>query len=511
MRTSIQRLVSPGRAPSAPARSDRASPALEAHGRAHPLPAGPQRTVRSRSLARTLAALLLVSAGPGQPGSGGPGAGPAVEGPPAPQLAAQAPGPREQLLRLEVRDRSGLFPHPQLEPRLYLASSAEGWAADGRAASAPYGPLDADGSSPGWVFELPRRLAESPDLAFKFTRGSWATVEVDASGRDISNRRLPQIEWPKGKDPARLRLELLRFADQDRPASAAGAPASTLVGRLEVFELPSEQLGDVRRIRVWLPASYGEDAPAGEHKEPGGSGAPRPKESPRRFPVLYMHDGQNCFDVATSAFGQEWRVDEALSALIEGGQLEPWIVVAVDNIGATRAADYNPTGLDVRGSSGRGGKYLAFLCEELAPAIEARYRADPRPERRALGGSSFGGNITLLALLERPGFFGRALVESPALWVGDGVLIERLEKHRGARPERLFIGMGGREYGDAERDRALVARAKELAAALGVSEAEPGAQKRLWIEAEGAHNETTWARRLPEALRTVLGPLPERR
>lgn len=471
---------------------------------------GRLRRIPVRVQGAHLALLLLAGALAQVAGARAAGAARATgaDGPPAPARSPAEAEPREQVLRLEVIDRSGLFPHAQIEPRLYLASSAEGWAPDGRGATGAYGPLGPEGSPVGWVFELPRPLAESPELAFKFTRGSWATVEVDALGRDIENRRLPELEWPRGKAPARLRLELLRFADQGRSESAGGAPrTSTVTGRLEVFELESKPLGDRRTIRVWLPAQY----PLPGEAEKGAAKAAEETAEPKRFPVLYMHDGQNCFDVATSAFGQEWRLDEALSDLIGAGALEPWIVVAVDNIGATRAADYNPSGLEVRGSTGRGGKYLAFLCDELAPAIEARYRVDGRPERRALGGSSFGGNITLLAILERPGFFGRALVESPALWVGDGVLIERLEKHRGIEPARLFIGIGGREYGDAERDRALEARARELAAALRVPEGEPGIPKRLWIEAEGAHNESTWARRLPDALLTVLGPIDAKR
>jgi predicted alpha/beta superfamily hydrolase len=347
----------------------------------------------------------------------------------------------------------------------------------------------------GWVFALPRSLVEADGFAFKFTRGSWETVEVDGQGRDLENRRLGPVSWPADGGEARLRLELLGFRDQRGSRWAAkSAVASSFSGQGEVFELASKKLGDRRTIRVWLPPGYGER-----------------EQRRRRYPVLYMHDGQNCFDVSTSAVGQEWCLDEELSAAIADGQLEPWIVVGIDNIGATRAADYNPSGLDVRGSVGRGSDYLAFLCDELVPEIERRYRVAKGPDRRAIGGSSFGGNISLLALLERPGFFNRALIESPALWVGEGVLIERLKAFRGRLPERIWIAMGAHEYGNPERDQALIQRARELGAALSASESDPAALRRLMIDPEGQHNERFWARHLPTALPLVLGPAPEPR
>ncbi|MCR9218357.1 MAG: alpha/beta hydrolase-fold protein, partial [bacterium] len=233
-----------------------------------------------------------------------------------------------------------------------------------------------------YFFELPLSAIPTGGLEFKFTKGSWETVERNADLQDISNRTLDRDSIPRPHEGtvSEIRLAVAAFADE----RAERSRPSTIVGRLETFEFTSNILGNARIVRVWLPEAYA-------------------TETDRAFPVLYMHDGQNCFDEATSAFGDEWRIDETMTELIDSGDIEPMIVVGIDNSGAARAAEYNASYTSFRGIQPYGEKYIAMLVDELMPEIQSKYRVRTGPEYTSLGGSSFGGNITLLAAMKRPG------------------------------------------------------------------------------------------------------------
>lgn len=421
---------------------------------------------------------------------------------------------------VRVLDRSGMFADGQ-RPKLYLASSASGWdpawlASDGgwsERAPSEDGRAGQEAGG-GWSFFLPSETVRRDGFSFKFTRGEWDTVEVDSAGRDVPNRTLDESEWASlrrvagdGEGVAVLDLVLEGFADQrgtrwpmdpDTPEAGGQERASTVVGTLELHALETPTLATATRtIRVWLPAGYHD-----------------PANADRRYPVLYMHDGQNLFDAATSAFGSEWRVDETMTALIEAGRIEPWIVVGIDHAGEHRVGELSPDGLFVRGQMGSGSRYVGFVVDELVPFIEREYRAIPEPAQRAMGGSSCGGNITVQTVLERAGVFERVLIESPALWIGDEVLTHRAKRFEGAMPTRVFIGMGDAEYGDAERDASLVGMARSLRDAMK-RPMPSGGERALGTAgypfvalqiAEGAkHNEDAWAGRLPGALVLLLG------
>ena len=222
-----------------------------------------------------------------------------------------------------------------------------------------------------------------------------------------------------------------------------------------------------------------------------------------------MHDGQNCFDEATSAFGDEWRIDETLTELIASGEIEPLIVVGIDNAGVARAAEYNASYTSFRGLQPYGEKYVAMLVDELMPEIQRRYRVRTGPEHTSLGGSSFGGNITMLAAMERPGVFGRLLIESPAVpVVGPKFLETILEFGEDSRwtPDddgfigRVFIAMGTGETGNEAYNRQLVELMEELRQAFAEED------HRIVVEDGAIHNERAWAGRFPEAARFLFGP-----
>ena len=186
-----------------------------------------------------------------------------------------------------------------------------------------------------------------------------------------------------------------------------------VTGTVERFTLPTDLVTE-REVEVWLPPSYA--------SEPG-----------RRYPVLYMHDGQNVFDPAQSQYsGWDWGVDEAMTAL----GLEA-IVVAPHSDSETRGADYFPqkAGLENPGAfrddigdldetNMNADAYLRYLTYELKPAIDARYRTRPEREHTSVMGSSMGGLISLYAISEYPDVFGAAGMVSTHFPLGDGALVD---------------------------------------------------------------------------------------
>ncbi|MEO7275482.1 MAG: alpha/beta hydrolase-fold protein [Vicinamibacterales bacterium] len=239
----------------------------------------------------------------------------------------------------------------------------------------------------------------------------------------------------------------------------------------------SPQLENERDIDVFLPPSYA--------------------RTRRRYPVIYMQDGQNLAD-PHRAFAGTWDLLRALDNLARRG-LEV-IVVGVPNSGAERLREYSPFA-DARHGGGGGDAYLAFVERTLKPLIDRRIRT--RPEREATGifGSSMGGLISLYSFFRASETFGFVGAMSPSLWFGGGAIIEFIEKD--GRPQ-------GRIYVDAGTDEGptTVLDASRLAAVLERKGYVPG-ESMLFTEVPGGrHEEAHWAERLAPALEFLLLGVP---
>ena len=238
--------------------------------------------------------------------------------------------------------------------------------------------------------------------------------------------------------------------------------------------------GNTRLVRVWLPPDY------------DGWGA-------TRYPVLYFNDGQNLFEAATSFAGVHWQVGETATRLIAGKKIPPLIIVGIDNTGRSRMREFMPyKSRDPRVLHPAGHCYPEFLQQEVMPLVEERYPILRGPENTGLGGSSLGGLITLYTLLAAPGVFGQALIESPSLFVANRKILEEASNFR-AWPARVYLGMGTKEAGNAEKDAKIVADVQELAAILAQA-GHDEKRLRLRIEDGARHTEAAWAARFPEAL-----------
>jgi len=308
-------------------------------------------------------------------------------------------------------------------------------------------------------------------LEYKVTRGSWDTVEKAADGSELDNRRL-EVSAPM----TRPEIEVLRWRDQ----GSVGPPTGT--GDIEIIPgVASAYLEPDRDLIVWLPPGYD-------------------TETTRRYPVLYMHDGQNLMDASTSAFGTEWGVDETAQALVTAGDVAPLIIVGVYNTG-DRIAEYTPT-VDAGYGGGDADAYGRFLAEEVKPMIDEHYRTDPAADATGLAGSSLGGLVSMYLGLERPETFRRLGVVSPSVWWDDRDIVDRVAALTSKLPLRIWLDIGTAE-GDGEsvedtrllRD-ALVAEGWVVGQDLGYGEY-PGA----------AHNEAAWAARMDDILRWLY-PAP---
>ncbi len=164
----------------------------------------------------------------------------------------------------------------------------------------------------------------------------------------------------------------------------------------------------------------------------------------KRFPVLYMHDGQNLFNPQTSFANVAWKADETAQNLILQKKIESIIIVGIYNTGENRIDEYTP----VRGSRGRGGQaenYGKMIVEELKPFIDSNYRTLPQREFTGVGGSSLGGLVSLYLGLNYPQVFSRLALISPAIWWNNLHILQQVKSLHGRIPLRIWLDIGNRE------------------------------------------------------------------
>jgi enterochelin esterase-like enzyme len=267
-------------------------------------------------------------------------------------------------------------------------------------------------------------------------------------------------------------------------AREASSPSlnDSVVGDLRLHEFSSRIFNNRRMLRVWLPPGYEDSENKGRH-----------------YPVFYLNDGQNLFDRATAFGGVEWQVDETADRLIREKKIPPLIIVGIDHAQKDRIREFlayrsmNPPVLRPLGK-----RYPEFLLSEVVPFVGQHYRIARGPENTGLGGSSMGALVSLYTVIDRPGIFGRLLLESPSLFVCNRRMLKYSHAFR-HWPERIFLAMGTREAGREDKDQQVVEDVRELERILR-REGLRDDRLRVKIEEGATHSEAEWARRFPEAL-----------
>jgi predicted alpha/beta superfamily hydrolase len=253
------------------------------------------------------------------------------------------------------------------------------------------------------------------------------------------------------------------------PEPAAKKHTASPQVRILADSLWMPQLKRHRRIWVYLPPDYG--------------------QSDKKYPVLYMHDGQNLFDEYFSYSG-EWGVDESLDSLHAQSGFG-LIVVGIDNGSDKRMNEYSPW-KNERFGDPEGAAYADFVAQTLKPLVDKTYRTLPDPAHTGIMGSSMGGLISHYALLRYPQTFSKGGILSPSYWFSPEVFsfttAERLPENA-----RLYFRLGGEEGKEMARDlHKMLAHLQTIGL--------PPSSVRSEVVPGGKHHESFWRREFPGAV-----------
>lgn len=315
-----------------------------------------------------------------------------------------------------------------------------------------------------WTYQL--SLSKPQTVEYKYTLGSWAREGADTNGKPLANFTLDVSQSTEIRDRV------------DRwTAREVRRVQGQITGTVRYHRQLAGEGVRPRDIVVWLP--------------------PRYEDSNQRYSVLYMHDGQNLFDPATSAFGVDWQVDESCTKLIETGEIPPLIVVGIYNT-RDRSREYLP------GESGRA--YRQFVVQTVKPLVDREYRTKVDRENTLVGGSSAGGLCAMILLWDHHEVFSKAICMSPAF---------RFEKEDGSlridyvshvqqspcpdKPIAVYIDNGG--VGLEEK---LQPGVDAMIAVLKEKRMRPSENLHWMIDHNARHSESAWAKRFPDAIKTLL-------
>jgi predicted alpha/beta superfamily hydrolase len=245
----------------------------------------------------------------------------------------------------------------------------------------------------------------------------------------------------------------------------------------------STVLPSTRGIWVYVPASYAENTLA-------------------KFPVLYMHDGQNLFDPAYAFGGNTWKVAETLDAGAESGAIRETIVVGVEN-DADRMNELTPTYDASQMAGGKADQYLAMIVQEIKPMVDAAYRTLTTRDQTGVMGSSLGGLVSVYAGVTHADTFALVGAMSPSTWWDGTIILGSVGTMpaRPSRPTRVYVDSGdsGPSNDDVTNTAALAQRFKDVGYVSGQT-------LDYVVQAGGQHSEIYWAERLPAALAFLMGP-----
>lgn len=311
------------------------------------------------------------------------------------------------------------------------------------------------------------QLPAAARLEFKFTLGSWEYEAADSSGAPWRNQ-VASI----GRDTT-IRATIRRWTRPNRPRVLNGQVTGTLRYHRGIAGAGLR----ARDVVVWLPPGYDTDRS-------------------QRYPVLYMFDGQNLFDPATSSFGTDWAIDESADSLIRAGVIPPLIVVGM-NSSADRTEEYLPLSL--------AAKHAEFVIETVKSLIDTTYRTRPEAASTWVGGASAGGTAAFMLVWERPDVFTRALAFSPAFRTPPGMSLkfDYVPNIRRTtvppRNVRLYFDDGG-----VGLDEQLRPGIDTTLAAVRAHGFRDDVDLRFIADPAAEHNEAAWRRRFPAALVWIL-------
>jgi predicted alpha/beta superfamily hydrolase len=305
------------------------------------------------------------------------------------------------------------------------------------------------------------RFEPGTKLEYKFTRGSWPTEAIGADGIVPANLALLV------QSNQTVTIEVTNWRD------IVHKTTGQITGTVKYHRAMKGDGIKPRDVVVWLPPSY------------EGS-------SEGRYPVLYVHDGQNAFDPTTSFLGADWQIDETADGLIREGKLQEIIVVGIYN-SDDRREEYSDTP--------KGRAYMNFVVENLKPFIDHTYRTLPGREHTAVMGSSMGGLISFLLAWNYPQVFSQAACLSPAFVYRDVDATSLVESYDGPnKPIRIYMDNGGVGV-----DAQLQPGCEKMLRALRAKGFETGKNLEWYHDPEAEHSERAWSKRVWRPLLFMYG------
>ncbi|TDP57374.1 alpha/beta hydrolase [Flavobacterium dankookense] len=229
--------------------------------------------------------------------------------------------------------------------------------------------------------------------------------------------------------------------------------------RYSTFTIDAPQLKTKKKIWVYLPEEY--------------------DKTTKKYPVIYMHDGQNLFDAKTSYVG-EWNVDETLDSI-----KAKVIVIGIEHGGDKRIEELTPFP-HVKYGGGKADEYLDFLVNTLKPHVDKTYRTKTSAKNTAIFGSSLGGLISFYASIKYPKVFGKVGCFSPAFWFNRKELNELMTKTEDYKTKIYFL------CGDNEGDADVIPDMENVIQWVNSKRCECKKLNKKVIIKGGQHNEKLW-------------------
>jgi len=299
-------------------------------------------------------------------------------------------------------------------------------------------------------------------IEYKFTKGNWQTEALKDDATVPSNAVL------KVEHDTTISLVINNWRDKFN-----FKVAGQITGKVEYYKNFVIDGLKPRDIIIWLPPNY-------------------EKETNMRYPVLYMHDGQNIFDPRTSSMFIDWQVDETADSLIRNGEIEPIIIVGMNNTD-DRSTEYSDTPL--------GRLYMKFIIEKVKPFVDSKYRTLTDAKNTAVAGSSMGGLISMMCAWEHPEVFSKAACFSPAFKIGNIDYVKKVLEYSGKKKEiSLYIDNGG-----VDLDAQLLPGVNEMVSALEKKGFVKDEDLFVYIDKTATHNEAAWAKRVWRPLKIFFG------
>lgn len=311
-----------------------------------------------------------------------------------------------------------------------------------------------------WIYEFTANKNEQ--IEFKFTKGNWQTEALENDLSIPRNNILIPI-----KDTTFTKT-IINWRDKFN-----FKVEGQVTGKVDYYKNFVIEGLRPRNIFVWLPPNY-------------------ENEKSKRYPVFYMHDGQNLIDPKTSNTFHDWRVDEVADSLIRNNEIEPFILVGINNTD-DRAKEYDNTEL--------GRLYMKLIVEKIKPFVDKNYRTLTDAKNTAVGGSSMGGLISMICAWEYPSVFSKAACFSPAFRINSIDYVRVVKNYNGPKKDLLFyIDNGGKGL-----ETLLQPGIDSMIDALNQKGYEENKDYFVFIDEQAEHNETAWSKRIWRPLKLFFG------